>query len=75
MRVTARYFAALREQKGLSVEEVELPEGVTAAEAYRALCPPAALPVAYAINQATARPDTVLRAGDEVAFLPPVGGG
>ncbi|MFZ5479193.1 MAG: MoaD/ThiS family protein [Myxococcota bacterium] len=75
MRVTARYFAALRERKGTSTEVVELPEGTTARSAYRTLCPPADLPVAFAVNEEMARPDTVLRAGDEVAFLPPIGGG
>ena len=31
--------------------------------------------VRCAVNQAFARPDTVLKAGDEVAFFPPVTGG
>jgi molybdopterin synthase sulfur carrier subunit len=29
----------------------------------------------YAVNQQMARPDSPLRAGDEVAFFPPVTGG
>lgn len=75
MIVTARYFAALRETRGTSVEPVELPEGTTAAGAFAALFPGLALRVAYAVNQATVPPDTVLHAGDEIAFLPPLGGG
>lgn len=31
--------------------------------------------VLMAVNQAVARPDTVVRDGDEVAFFPPVTGG
>lgn len=35
----------------------------------------AALPPAVAVNAVLTRPDHVLSAGDEVAFLPPVSGG
>ena len=75
MRVTVRWFASLRERRGVAEEEVDLPEVCTAREAYVRLCPPAELPVAYAVNEERVRPDTVLRAGDEVVFLPPLGGG
>ncbi len=75
MFVTARYFAALREQRGTAVERVELPAGTTAAQAFAALFPGLALRVAYAVNQSTVASDTVLHEGDEVAFLPPLGGG
>lgn len=75
MKVTVRYFAVLREQRGAASEEVELPEGCSAAEAYARLCPPGALPVAFAVNEAAVPGTTTLRAGDEVAFLPPLGGG
>lgn len=75
MIVTARYFAALRERRGTSAEAVELPEGCTAAAAFALLFPGLELRVAYAVNQATVPGATVLRPGDEVAFLPPLGGG
>lgn len=75
MIVTARYFATLREQRGASAERVELPEGCTAAGAFATLFPGLGLRVAYAVNQATVPADTVLQDGDEVAFLPPLGGG
>jgi molybdopterin synthase sulfur carrier subunit len=75
MRVTVRWFASLRERRGAAVEEVELPEPCTAGQAYALLCPPAELPVAYAVNEERVRPGTALKAGDEVVFLPPVGGG
>ena len=75
MRVTARYFATLREQRGASSEAVELPAGTTAAGAFALLFPGLGLTVAFAVNQATVPGDTALREGDEVAFLPPLGGG
>lgn len=78
MRVTVRYFAVLRERRGLGEEEVDLTDGSTAAEAWRRLSPfpgEVTFPVAFAINQAIVAGATVLRAGDELAFLPPVGGG
>lgn len=75
MRVQVRWFAALRERRGVALESVELPDGLSAREAYERLAPPAELPVAYVVNQATVAPDTRLAEGDELAFLPPVGGG
>lgn len=75
MRVTARYFATLREARGRTHEDVELPHGCTAEQAFAALFPGLTLRVAYAVDQATVRPDTVLTAGCELAFLPPLGGG
>lgn len=75
MRVTALYFATLREQRGARSEAVELPDGTTAGAAFARLFPGLDLRVAFAVNQATVASDTVLVDGDEVAFLPPLGGG
>lgn len=75
MQIHVLYFAALREQRGLAAESVELPDGTTARDAYLRLCPPALLPVQYAVNRAFVKADTALRPGDELAFLPPLGGG
>ena len=41
----------------------------------RRLFPPGDLPVAYARNASTAGRDEVPEDGDEVVFLPPIGGG
>lgn len=75
--VTVRYFAQLREARGVEVERVEIPAGTTAAALYARLFPGplAALPVGFARNHALCRRDEPLADGDEVAFLPPVGGG
>jgi len=75
MIVTARYFAALRERRGLPTERVELPDGATAAQAYALIFPDFAMRVAYAVNQITTPGATELHDGDEIAFLPPLGGG
>ena len=75
MHIHVLYFAALREQRGCPAETVDLPPGTTAGEAYRLLCPPALLPVRCAVNQRFAPETTVLEDGDDLAFLPPLGGG
>ncbi len=78
------YFAGLRERLGLGGEELELPAGVGDVAALRDLLAArggaweslATLQnLRYAVNQQMARPDSPLRAGDEVAFFPPVTGG
>lgn len=75
MRVTLLYFAVLRERRGTSTEVVELPAGTTAATAFDHLFPGLGLPVAYAVNQEMVPGSTPLADGDELAFLPPLGGG
>ena len=72
------YFATLREQKGLACEELQVTQGTTAGALYEQLFPPGprgALPVAIAVNQSHVQKDELLKDGDEVAFLPPLGGG
>ncbi len=75
MRVVIRYFATLRDIKHRDEETVELPEGTTALGAYMSLGLPAALPVAFAVNLERVPGATPLAHGDELVFLPPVGGG
>lgn len=78
MKVLVRHFAQLRERRGRADETLELEPGVTVGALYRSLFPPGpegVLPVLYAVNQALASADAALSDGDEVAFIPPVGGG
>ena len=85
MKVKVLYFAALREQLGTSGEEIELPGGVGTVAALRAHLRgrggawQAALAeaklVRAAVNQDMAQPSAAIKAGDEVAFFPPVTGG
>ncbi len=77
-RVLVRYFASLREHRGLEQETVELVPGETLRDLYHRLCPEPArggLPVAYARNHAYASAGDLPADGDEVSFLPPIGGG
>lgn len=85
MKVKVLYFAALREQLGTPGEEIELPSGVGTVAALRAHLRSRggawqqALAdgklVRMAVNQDMAQPSAAIRAGDEIAFFPPVTGG
>ncbi|HEX9067703.1 MAG TPA: molybdopterin converting factor subunit 1 [Ktedonobacterales bacterium] len=81
MRVTVRYFAALRELAGRPSEALDMPVGATAGAVRMALAsrhPAMAGPLsacAVAVNQAYSDLERTLEDGDELAFLPPLGGG
>ncbi|MBX6393346.1 MAG: molybdopterin converting factor subunit 1 [Burkholderiales bacterium] len=79
------FFARLREELGTAGEDIHLPEHVNTVKALRrhlmargeawkeALGPNKVLRVS--VNHEMAQDDTPVRAGDEVAFFPPVTGG
>ena len=85
MKVKLLFFAGLREQLGTAAEEIELPAGVNTVAALRshllekgekwktALGEPRL--VRMAVNQDMVQPGARIKAGDEVAFFPPVTGG
>jgi molybdopterin synthase sulfur carrier subunit len=85
VKVTVLFFAALREQLGHPREELELPPGVGTVGALRdhlrarggawanVFAPNRA--VRAAVNQDMVQPAAAIKAGDEVAFFPPVTGG
>ncbi len=78
MVVVVRYFAALREQVGREQHTVAITPGETAQALYERLVPEEGggrLPVLFVVNHHYAKPDRPLHDGDEVAFLPPLGGG
>lgn len=81
MRVRIRYFASLREAAGLTDEALELPEGATVGQARALLAerrPALAAslaPCMAAINQRYVAADASLADGDELVFIPPLGGG
>ena len=85
MRVTLLFFASLREQLGQAGEQLELPAGVATVGALRdhlrARGGPWAnvfapnRPVRAAVNQDMVQPVAAIKAGDEIAFFPPVTGG
>ncbi|HTY41629.1 MAG TPA: molybdopterin converting factor subunit 1 [Thermoanaerobaculia bacterium] len=81
MRIRLLYFASFREAVGRDEEAREIAEGTRVDALWAALgreAPALARflkPPPAAVNREYVPPDTVLRDGDEVAFLPPVAGG
>lgn len=85
MKVKVFYFASVREKIGRDAEEIELPAGVATVAGLRghlrarggawaeALGENRLLRTA--VNQDMVKAAAVLKAGDEVAFFPPVTGG
>ena len=85
MKVKVLFFAGLREQLGTSGEEIELPRDVTTVAGLRsflsqrgnswksALSEPKL--IRTAVNQDMVQQGAPIKAGDEVAFFPPVTGG
>ena len=80
MRVSVRLFAGLRERAGTDRLEVDLPDDARVADVLAAM---AGTPVGelrprecvVAVNREYATADEAVRAGDEVALVPPVSGG
>lgn len=85
MKIRILYFALLRDALGRAQEELEVPEDVTTVAGLRewlrgygepyATALGNARRVRAAVNQEMAEPDDTVKAGDEVAFFPPVTGG
>lgn len=74
--VTVLHFGILRETRGTAHEVVEVAEGTRLVDLHAQLFGKGAtLPVAMARNAERVAPETVVADGDEVVFLPPVGGG
>ncbi len=84
MTVKLLFFAGLREALGTSAETLDLPDGVATVgdlrdvlaargEPWPALAATKNLRVA--VNQQMVGFDAAIKAGDEVAFFPPVTGG
>lgn len=79
IRITLRCFAAVRDALGTDVLHVDVPPATTVEGLRQRLAATAPalhrVPVAFAVNRDYARAETVLRDGDEVAFIPPISGG
>ena len=85
MKVKVLYFASIREKLGRDAEELDLPAGVATIAGLRshlrsrggawadALADTKLLRTA--VNQDMVPPAATIKAGDEVAFFPPVTGG
>lgn len=85
MTVKILYFASLREKLGRDAEEIELPAGVATVAALRSHLRARGgiyenvfaenILMRAAVNQDMVQPASAIKAGDEVAFFPPVTGG
>jgi molybdopterin synthase sulfur carrier subunit len=81
MQIRMRYFASLREIVGIHEETLTISEEATIIEVRRQLlkCYPglehALARAVSAVNHQYVSPETTLKEGDEVVFIPPVGGG
>jgi molybdopterin converting factor subunit 1 len=82
VKVEVRLFAMLRERAGCDSVTVDVPEGATVRQALDAVGARHglgelldAMPVVMAVNRDYATDDVSLRAGDELALIPPVSGG
>ena len=81
MKVRLLFFAVLRDITGKSEAELSLPDGARAADVWQSMrqqyadLAGYATPPMIAINEDYATAETLLRDGDELAFIPPVAGG
>jgi molybdopterin synthase sulfur carrier subunit len=84
MALKILYFASLREALGQGSEQLDLPPGVTDVASLRCFLTArgdqwqalaTVRNLRCAVNQEMVRFDAPIRAGDEVAFFPPVTGG
>jgi len=78
LSVTVRYFARLRELRGIASEEVAVAVNSTASDLYNKIFPSGeneGISVGFALNKCMVSGETKLSDGDELAFIPPVGGG
>jgi len=85
LKLRILFFAGLREQLGTPGEEIELPPDITTVAGLRSHLKARGGPyetafadkslVRIAVNQELVSLTTPVKAGDEVAFFPPVTGG
>ena len=81
MQVRLLFFAVLRDIAGTDERQLAVADGTTARDVWQSLRREYAKltdysqPPMIAINESYAAPETILRDGDELAFIPPVAGG
>ena len=76
MTIVVRYFAILRERKGLAQEKITVAKQVSVEALYLQLFgEQACVGLRFAVNQTYVSASHLINDGDEVAFLPPLGGG
>ena len=79
MRVVVLFFAGARDVVGSTLAHRSLPEGAVLGDLVKALLAAhpalAEMRLRFAVNSSYAGPEATLHDGDEVACIPPVGGG
>ena len=85
MKITVRFFASVKEQLGRECEEMEIPADVSTVAGLRAHLRARggawaealddSKRITAAVNLDMVKPAAPIKAGDEVAFFPPVTGG
>ena len=69
------YFAQLREERSCSQEEFRIDQGMSVASIFTHIFGRIPFGIRFAINQSYVDSGAIPTDGDEVAFLPPLGGG
>ena len=76
MTIQIKFFASLREKLGMGASQIEAREGMTIRQIWdQVTSEDYPVNTLCAINMDYAKPDDVVKDGDEVAFFPPVTGG
>ena len=78
MQISVKYFASLRELMGEPGSVVDVDESVSVSDLWRSLTESKNIEfdnVMMAVNMEYVKSEHQLKAGDEVAFFPPVTGG
>ena len=78
MKVNIKYFASLRELMGEASAEMDVKENTSVDELWRSVTSEKDIEfenVMIAVNMEYVKSDHALKAGDEIAFFPPVTGG
>jgi len=77
MNITVKLFASLREQVGKGEVKLNADKPMTIAQIWAQVSEEMPLPthILMALNMQYVEPNAIAKAGDEVAFFPPVTGG
>ena len=73
--ITIRYFAHLREVRGRSEETMTLESPVSIGDLFAQIFNMDATSIRFAIDAEYVSSEVLVSDGDEIAFLPPMGGG
>ena len=75
MQVTILYFAQLREWRGMEKEVFECEETCSVGELFQRIFEKNISGIQFSVNQEFVSAEQLIEDGDEIAFLPPLGGG